>query len=161
MPDKDHPYACFKSVIPARPPRIVSTVCLTQAHLAGEDVKELLSDCRALWDTGAEVSTIDDGLAKKLSLPAIARRRMYGAGGIYEANVYLAGLIIPHALSIPSIRLTGFAGSGYFDMLFGMDIILRGDFLISPANSKIYFSFTIPPLGGFHLDTIQKINLQN
>jgi predicted aspartyl protease len=49
----------------------------------------------ALIDTGATESCIDGGLAMRLNLPIIDRRRVGGVHGAGEVNVHLAQLHIP------------------------------------------------------------------
>jgi hypothetical protein len=50
----------------------------------------------ALVDTGATESCIDGGLAMRLNLPVIDRRRVSGVHGAGEVNVHLAQLHIPN-----------------------------------------------------------------
>ena len=49
----------------------------------------------ALIDTGANMSCIDDELARELSLPLVDRQFMSGVGGQHEANLYLAQVFAP------------------------------------------------------------------
>jgi hypothetical protein len=49
----------------------------------------------ALVDTGAVESCIDAGLAMRLALPIIDRRRVSGVHGVAEVNVHLAHVHIP------------------------------------------------------------------
>lgn len=166
MPDEPKPGGSrfcvgFKDALPANLRRIVSDVVLTPAHLSTEKVKPYEVECRGLWDTGAQASTIRNDLALELNLPKIGKKKMQGAGGPYDADVYLAGLILPNGVIIPSIQLTGFAGSEHFNMLLGMDVILRGDFLISAEGGTAHFSFNIPSWGGFYLHSIQSVKLHN
>lgn len=151
----------FKATIPAGMRRIVTDVKLMPAHKDGENPPIFDIECKGLWDTGAQASTISVDLAKKLNLPVIGQRKMKGAGGPYDANVYLAGLILPNSVKVSSISLAGFAGSPAFDMLIGMDIILHGDFLISAAKDVIHFSYQFPSSGGFYLTGIHRATLHN
>lgn len=52
----------------------------------------------ALVDTGATESCIDALLATKLGLPVVDRRKIAGAGGVHEVNVYLAQIHVPSLL---------------------------------------------------------------
>jgi hypothetical protein len=62
---------------------------------------------RALVDTGATESCIDNLLGAQLKLPIVDRRAIAGAGGKHMANMYLAQIFVP-ALGI---RILGaFAG---------------------------------------------------
>ena len=62
---------------------------------------------RALVDTGAGESCIDDLLAVKLKLPAIDKRPVSGSAGQHEAIMYLAQIHIPE---IPFTIYGSFAG---------------------------------------------------
>ena len=46
-------------------------------------------------DTGAMESAIDAELAVSLNLPALGHSQIAGAGGLFEATVYLAQIYIP------------------------------------------------------------------
>ena len=49
----------------------------------------------ALVDTGAQESALDVELAVSLNLPALDRRLIAGAGGLFESTIYLAQVYIP------------------------------------------------------------------
>jgi predicted aspartyl protease len=49
----------------------------------------------ALVDTGAGECCIDTDLAKKLALPVVDRRKIAGAGGLKEVDVYMAHIHVP------------------------------------------------------------------
>ena len=49
----------------------------------------------ALVDTGAQESALDVELAVSLNLPALDRRVIAGAGGLFESTIYLAQIYIP------------------------------------------------------------------
>ncbi len=49
----------------------------------------------ALVDTGASESCIDSELASALNLPVFDRHEIFGVGGIYEVNSYVAQIYIP------------------------------------------------------------------
>ena len=54
-----------------------------------------MRDAPALVDTGATESHIDTLVALHLNLPIIDRRKIAGAGGEHETNVYMAQVHIP------------------------------------------------------------------
>ena len=56
----------------------------------GKALPKLGTPVAALVDTGATESCIDALLAAKLGLPIVDRRKIAGAGGVHEVNVYLA-----------------------------------------------------------------------
>ena len=53
----------------------------------------------ALIDTGASESCIDEGLAEELGLEAVDVRKVGGAGGSYDAPVYLVHLYCQDLIS--------------------------------------------------------------
>ena len=57
---------------------------------------------RALVDTGASQSGIDDALAARLQLPVVDRMIVSGIGGEHEVDVYLAQIFVP------SLRFTDY-----------------------------------------------------
>lgn len=154
-------YAGFQKAIDAPARRIITDVQVVSAHYSGESYTQYNGILRGLWDTGASSTTICTQLADKLGLPCIGEEEMTGAGGKYPAKKYLAGLILPNNVTIPYLILYSFAGANDFDMLIGMDIITRGDFLISSTENRVYFSFQHPSFGGFYLRDIQHVQLHN
>jgi hypothetical protein len=136
--------------------QIITTIQVLPAHNMGESVTPYQEKFKGLWDTGASASTIGTAIAARLALPVIGQREMYGAGGAYISQVYLAGLLLPNNVSIEHIALYGFESSPKFDMLIGMDIITMGDFLVSSHNGQVHFSFQIPSMGGITLSGIEK-----
>jgi hypothetical protein len=140
---------------------LLTPIQVLPAHKAGEAVVPYPDSLTALWDTGAQSSTISSVLAVKLGLPAIGQRVMNGAGGSYIAKEYLAGLLLPNRILINSISLYDFVGAPHFDMLIGMDIITMGDFLVSSHSGITHFSFQIPSIGGVTLQNIRQAITQD
>ena len=135
---------------------LVTPIQLTPAYKVGESFTPYSGRWKALWDTGAQSSTISTKLATELGLLVISERMMTGAGGQYIAKEYLAGLLLPNKVAINAISLYGFVGSEHFDLLIGMDIITLGDFLVSTHDGVMHFSFQIPSVGGIRLQNIQR-----
>lgn len=117
-------------------------------------------DVVALWDTGATMCCISEDVVKKLSLPITGQMRMNtpsSSGDI--VNTYLVDLLLPNKIPVPDVKVAiskiGDQGVG---LLVGMDIISRGDFLITHSGETV-FSFRMPsePLPDF----VTGINYQN
>lgn len=142
----------------ARDRQIITPVDILKPVSRSGKIVVLQSGVRALWDTGASGSTISNSLARKLGLRSMGTRQMLSASGTATTNAYLTGLQITQDIMIPQISVMGFAGAGNFDMLIGMDVISRGDFLVSTANGITYFSFMVPSRGGFTLASIQSVS---
>lgn len=153
--------AGFQTKIDKSTSQIITPIQIVSAHFEGENYTTYNGIINGLWDTGATSTTIYTALADKLGLPCVGKEIMKGAGGEYEAKKYLAGLILPNNVIIPYIMLYGFAGAKRFDMLIGMDIITRGDFLISSTANNTYFSIQQPSFGGFYLTGIKHVYLHN
>lgn len=166
MPDKPEAgkrryCVAFESISPAAKRQIISPVRLMPAHFSGENVKCFDAEYKALWDTGAQASHISESLASSLNLPKVGQQAVQGVGGVSSANTYLAGLELPNRGIIPHIILIGFIGTENFDVLIGMDIILKGDFLISSEANTVHFSYQQPSFGGFFLKDILNVKLHN
>jgi hypothetical protein len=146
----------FEVGIPASEKMLITPIQILPAHKPGESVIPFPGSIKALWDTGASASTISTSLATQFNLPVLGEREMHGAGGIYKAKSYLAGLLLPNNILIPEMTLYGFSGNALFDVLIGMDIISLGDFLVSTVNGIMHFSFQWPSIGGIRLQGIQK-----
>lgn len=160
---KNSPLNCagFQKQMNKTARQIITPIQIISAHFQGEEYKRYNGTVNGLWDTGATSTTIATALADKLGLPCIGKEIMKGAGGEYEAKKYLAGLILPNNTIIPYIILYGFSGAKNFDILVGMDIITRGDFLLSSTSSTSFFSFQHPSFGGFFLTGIKYVYLHN
>jgi predicted aspartyl protease len=66
-----------------------------------------ITDVKALVDTGATESCIDDMLAAQLNLPVIDKRQIAGISGQHEVNIYLAQIHFP---ALPFTIYGAFAG---------------------------------------------------
>lgn len=151
----------FKTRFNASDLKIITPIKLTFPYHNGEEIRPIEGTWRGLWDTGATSSTICRSLAAQLKLPELSDCQLQGVGGIYDSKEYMAGLILPNSVMIPSTSLYGIEDASDFDMLIGMDIITLGEFLISIEGEDMFFSFQIPSFGGMYLDDIQSANLQN
>jgi len=99
----------------------------------------------AIWDTGATDSVITPNIAQQLSLFGVDTVNIAGVNSEGVAPVSLVHIGLPNSVLVPSSRVTIAKIGGGADMLIGMDIISRGDFLICNADGKTTFSFVMPP----------------
>ena len=99
----------------------------------------------AIWDTGATDSVITPDIAQQLSLFGVDTVNIEGVNSEGPAQVSLVHIGLPNNVLVPSRRVTIAKIGGGADMLIGMDIISRGDFLICNADNKTSFSFVMPP----------------
>jgi len=128
----------------------VDIVCPGKLCSDGLDKKVTI---KALWDTGATISSIDRDLAQSLSLIPIGKLPVFHADGRSIQDVYTVNV---NLLSRKFVINVGKAVSGSFSgqdfkMLIGMDIISLGDFFFgrcmgSEGYEVSYFSFAIPSI---------------
>lgn len=99
-----------------------------------------------LWDTGATGSVITKEFAEKIGLIPFRKGKVYHANGEDIVNVYAVNIFLPNQVAFPFVTVTEGKLKG-FDMLIGMDIISRGDFVLSNFAGKTSFSFRVPSVG--------------
>lgn len=104
-----------------------------------------IKEVNAIFDTGAEVSSISTKIANELGLSPVGMARNSTAGGIIDVFVYAVNIVLPNRVSFPMVQVTG-NDLGDVDMLIGMDIISQGDFSITNVEGKTTFSFRLPSL---------------
>ena len=99
----------------------------------------------AIWDTGANATSISNRVAKSLALVAIDHVSVETANGKCDAPIYLIDVILPNGHSVKCIEAMG-TNLNVCDALIGMDIITQGDMLITNApNTR--FEFRLPSRG--------------
>jgi hypothetical protein len=118
-------------------------------------LKSLQADVTALWDTGASLSSISQGLAVRLGLSRVDQCRISGFGGYHVANIDLIDVLLPNQVVIPNVRAAEFLDNGKFDAIVGMDIITLGDFTITNHDGLSVVSFRMPP-GDKHTDYVKE-----
>jgi len=100
----------------------------------------------ALWDTGATLSVITPKIAEELNLEPFDK---YIISGINDkgklSDVVLSTITLPNNMTFLGQRFSVCEIPGA-DALIGMDIISRGDCVITTARGKTLFSFVIPTL---------------
>jgi predicted aspartyl protease len=99
---------------------------------------------RALWDTGAECSVISPEVSQALGLIPIGATRIAGVNNTSPAGKVKITLVLPNRIRIPNLTVLVCTLIPGADMLIGMDIMMRGDFLISNGGGETLFSFVIP-----------------
>ncbi len=97
----------------------------------------------AIWDTGAEVSSISHRVVQELGLKPVSMVKNYTAAGEILANVYVINIHLPMGVGVAQLPVTG-NDLGDIDMLIGMDVISKGDFAVTNVGGITTFSFRIP-----------------
>ena len=105
----------------------------------------LVTQVTAIWDTGAEMSSISEEVVQSMGLVPVGRARNYTAGGEIEVNIYVINILLPCDVNFAMIPVTG-NDLGDADMLIGMDIISKGDFAVTNVDGKTTLSFRIPSI---------------
>ena len=101
--------------------------------------------CRAMWDTGANISCITKKFANSLNLKSSETVGVKGAVGKDMRPVYVVDIILPGCIRIPNVKLVE---TDFFDMEFdiviGMNVIQDGDFCVNNYEGSTSFSFRKP-----------------
>lgn len=99
----------------------------------------------AIWDTGATNSVITQAVVDQCGLMPIGIAQVHTAGGDTLTEVYLITLFLPNKVFITQLRVSRGQVTGA-DILIGMDIIGRGDFVVTNFNGKTTLSFRMPSI---------------
>ncbi len=109
-----------------------------------------ITKCFAKWDTGATHSSISSELAKKLSLAPVRKITYSHAGMFSDANLYIVNFILPSEVWVPDVEVMEIdlnessSDDNTLQILIGMDVINRGEFILKNINGKTRFSFKMP-----------------
>jgi hypothetical protein len=132
--------------------RVITDVHLTPAfdpnkYKDGQIPFELIQK-NALWDTGATNSVITAATAQEMKLTPIGVVNVVHYGGVKQSNTYMVNMFLPNRVAITGVIVSesgDIVGKG-FDVIFGMDIITRGDFSITNVNNQTCMSFRFPSI---------------
>lgn len=123
-------------------------------------VEDKSKEVIALWDTGATNSCISIDAVQSLDLIPTGKINIRTPSGEDTVNTYLIDVILPNDVSIKNLMVCDSKiGSQGIGMLVGMDIISKGDFLVSNFKNKTTFSFRIP--SGITTDFVTGIKISN
>lgn len=104
-------------------------------------------ETNAIIDTGATKSAISCKLAERIKLLERGTIVVTGVHSKTIATKYMATISLPNEIIFRDTTLIGINSIGGFDVLIGMDILTKGNFAVSVANGKTYFSYKTPPDG--------------
>ena len=99
---------------------------------------------RAIWDTGASNTCIDEDACARMSLVATGQVETHTANGVKRANTYLVNIGLPNRVGFPGVRVTECSVIPNADMLIGMDIIGAGDFAVTNKDGKTVMTYRFP-----------------
>jgi predicted aspartyl protease len=101
---------------------------------------------KGLWDTGATHTVISAKAVRLLRLIPVGKTRVWHAQGDTTVPTYYISVKLPGQIEISGI--TALKGKlSDVDVLIGMDIINRGDFIICNCDGKTTFRFRMPSVG--------------
>lgn len=106
-------------------------------------------ETRGLWDTGAQNSAITKKAAELLSLPIIGKTQIRGVHGIKEVNVYYIEIVLNNpniTVKCNATECEELSNDGTVNLLLGMNVISRGDFVISNFEGHTTMTFRVPSL---------------
>ncbi|MDR1023074.1 MAG: retropepsin-like domain-containing protein [Prevotellaceae bacterium] len=102
-----------------------------------------------IWDTGATGSVVTKSMASMLGLKPIKRKLVRGVHGVKEVNVY------PVKITLNNKNITLQSDATECDELFpdksvglliGMNIITKGDFVVTNYQGSTVMTFRVPSL---------------
>ena len=130
---------------------------------ADKESRSIQVTINSLWDTGATATCIKPELFDRLKLRLLdssSHTMIAGIGGKITAKTTLLSLFITSTFEISfcPVYVADFPGNA--DILIGMDIINKGDFVVCNTNNKTSFSFVVPPLPE-RIDLAQKAEILN
>ena len=97
----------------------------------------------SIWDTGATNSAISKNVIEKLGLRPTGNAQVFHANGDSIVDTYTISIFLPNNVVFPTLKVTEGIFTD-FDVLIGMDVILKGDFVITNPDRKTKLSFQIP-----------------
>jgi hypothetical protein len=125
---------------------IQSPIAVSQAPALAKKGKCIYKNFKGLWDTGATHTVISAKAVKLLGLVPVGKTRVLHAQGEDTVPTYYIYVKLPGQMEITGI--TALKGQlSDVDVLIGMDVINRGDFLISNHKEKTTFLFRMPSVG--------------
>ncbi|MBP5687778.1 MAG: SEC-C domain-containing protein [Muribaculaceae bacterium] len=102
-----------------------------------------VKEYEAIWDTGAEMSSISHRVIRELGLMPVGMAKNYTAAGEIDVHIYVVNVQLPMGVAFAQLPVTG-NDLGDVDMLIGMDVISKGDFAVTNVGGVTTFSFRIP-----------------
>lgn len=104
---------------------------------------------KGLWDTGAQNSAITKKAAQSLGLVALKKANIRGVHGIQEVNVYFIEIFLSNEnITVPCLvsECDELSNDGSVDLLLGMNVISKGDFVISNYSGNTTMTFRVPSI---------------
>lgn len=146
--DPQKQYHAFTTRFNARTNVLFTKVHLSEAFDPNTDRAKQpppLTECNAIWDTGASSSSITKALATKLGLKPTGVGKVRNTSGEELRNTFLINVYLPNRVAIAYVRVVECKELvGDFEFLVGMDIIGAGDFSVTHCDGKTTMSYRFP-----------------
>lgn len=101
-------------------------------------------EVEALIDTGASYCCIDKKLAKKWKFTTIGVTKARTAAGVVPSNVHTVNIVMPEGIRFDNEEII--ESNAGVDFVIGMNVLKKGDFMLSHYDGSIIFSFRVPPV---------------
>ena len=118
-------------------------ICHAVDFKNGEFPSKVYSSQNAVWDTGATNTLISSKVVMELGITPYGKSGFSSANDIVEANVYEIHLAIPPAGVVCNVLAMEKDDEDY-DVVIGMDVISKGDFVLTNHDGHSTFSFRLP-----------------
>jgi len=147
MPDNIK-YRSFTAIYDKPTSSLIAPLNILPLLMADKTSRNIQVKVNALWDTGATATCIKPALFEHLDMRLFDSTNytlLAGVGGTIAAKATLISLFLTSAFEIAfcPVYVADFPGNA--DMLIGMDIINKGDFVVCNTDAKTSFSFVMPP----------------
>ncbi len=107
--------------------------------------KKVFHTFSALWDTGATDTCISKKVVNALNLKPVNKKMVASVLEIKECWVYTVDIILDNDVMVSNVQVCETViDNQNIDLLIGMDVIQRGNFIISNSEGKTKFSFSMP-----------------
>ena len=101
-------------------------------------------DVTALIDTGATYCCIDKKLAKQWQFTTIGVTKTRTAAGVVPNNIHTVNIVLPENIRFDNEEIMEVDAG--VDFVIGMNLLKKGDFMLSHYDGTIIFSFRMPPV---------------
>lgn len=139
---------------------LINEVGLSSAYDMSGGIQAPMANIKAIWDTGASMSTITKKLVARLNLQPSGKIRVRNTTVETERDTYFIHLYLPNKVVIENVKVVDCEDLlGNADMLIGMDIMVLGDLAITNLNGITVFSFVTP--SNRTIDYVEEANRLN
>lgn len=97
----------------------------------------------ALIDTGASQCCIDKKLAGELDFISMRKTNVGTAGGVVPSNVHTVNIVMPGDIRFDNEEIV--ESDAGISFVIGLNVLIKGDFMLSHLDGKTIFSFRMPP----------------